>query len=95
MNCKQGDLAIVVKSYGGHEGAIVRCVRISEYKSFYRPDGKIVNFDAWELDRKFMGWDGGMTNICPDEYLRPIRPSEGADETLTWKAVPRTPEVTV
>ena len=30
MNCKQGDIAIVVKSFAGHEGKIVRCIRLAE-----------------------------------------------------------------
>ena len=29
LNCKQGDLAIVIRSHAGNEGKIVTCVRLT------------------------------------------------------------------
>lgn len=86
MNCKQGDLAIIVKSVASPDdiGAIVRCV---EFKP--GPDGRA----AWIVDRKVSpdAVIGGITYIGDwflDASLRPIRDNDGEDETLTWAGKP-------
>jgi hypothetical protein len=86
MNCKQGDLAIIVKCEICPEaiGSIVRCV---EFKPGH--SGRA----AWVIDRevhsvkvvngfKFSG--GWFLDAC----LRPIRDNDGEDETLTWAGKP-------
>lgn len=75
MNCKQGDLAVIVKSNFEKAaiGRIVRCVRFND--SFGMP--------AWEFEPHFnQYW------VCRDEFLRPIRDQPGEDETLTWAGLP-------
>ena len=76
MNCKQGDLAVVAKLTNQnllpHMGRIVRCVRIS------RRDDRCWVTEP-ELQPGAAVYDG-----C----LRPIRDSDGEDETLTWAGKP-------
>lgn len=86
MNCKQGDLAIVVKSWAGNEGKIVRCIKYAGVQPWQ--DGE--DLPSWEIDIDLPGVYGPPENIIADEQLRPIRdPGDDAqDETLTWLEVP-------
>lgn len=103
MNCKPGDLAIVVRSAGNDEartlinqllGKIVRVIRL-------RPpvDPTCTAIVVWQLEDEltvhFRGMRYQLTGIN-DECLRPIRdPGDDAqDETLQWLQVPTTEEVT-
>jgi len=87
MNCKQGDLAIVVRSKAGNEGKICTCLKLHPpgYDGMNLFCGPI-----WETDIKLNTvWnDDGSTapvgRCIPDENLRPIRDNPGQDETLTW-----------
>ena len=80
MNCKQGDLAIVVKSFAGNEGAIVRVV---SYYATHRLG------PAWVIDRALPSNRRGFdTKVALDTQLRPIRGDEGDDETLAWAGKP-------
>jgi hypothetical protein len=84
MNCKQGDLAVIVRSSFGNEGKIVRCVKLFPKSSFIDLDGQ---FDAWQLENPFKT-PVGLCTHAPDLFLRPIRPSDEPDETLSWCDVP-------
>ncbi len=88
MNCKQGELAIFVKSTDGHEGKIVRCAEYVGKKALQFPDGKIEEFDCWITEPRLPGWTG-VTTLTPDDFLRPIRDNDGQDETLTWAGLPK------
>ena len=89
MNCKQGDLAVIVRSTHGHEGKIVRCLAVyvgySTYygKRLHSPSESIV----WLLDTTLNKGDQ-ENNLANDCCLRPIRDQDGQDETLTWLDVP-------
>ena len=90
MNCKQGDLAIVVRSVAGNEGKIVRCLKLEPAGFDYNDidDGAI-----WVIDRSLNWIDErtgrtGQSPSCPDINLRPIRDNPGPDETLTWEKNP-------
>jgi hypothetical protein len=80
MNCKQGDLAIVVNSssFQGaqHIGKIVTCVTAYDH-------------DSWLCDPPLLSTCGRMIAWL-DCHLRPIRdPGDDAqDETLQWLDVP-------
>jgi len=75
MNCKQGDLAVIVcKKETQHLGKIVRCM------SIWRGNHWICEPDLTGLDGAPLAWI--------DSVLRPIRDSDGQDETLTWQPVP-------
>lgn len=82
MNCKPGDLAVIVKSSAGNEGAIVKIVEFV---------GKVQGwggYDRWRIDRKLKGDRGNLTDTARDWNLRPIRDNDGEDETLQWAPVP-------
>jgi hypothetical protein len=91
MNCKKGDLAVVVRSSHGNEGKVVRCVQfIPAFRRIFA-DGSSQTTAGWEIDPRLASFDG--PDACwaaPDECLRPIRdPGDDAtDETLTWLPVP-------
>jgi hypothetical protein len=82
MNCKQGDLAIVVSfaTHPEHNGKIVRCVRYKPYQSI----------DAWVIDPPLESRFPHSSDWAADRALRPIRdPGDDArDETLDWLPVP-------
>lgn len=73
MNCKQGDLAIVVKSHKGKNvGKIVTCLKfIGTHPNF---DG--FN-DLWEVDQE-MDWYHWLfgsirEKLVPDSCLKPLK----------------------
>lgn len=83
MNCKPGDLAVIVN--GGYFdrhliGKIVRVLAISQ---------KEPNI-CWSYDGPRLSTVWGAVIGLADEMLRPIRdPGDDAtDETLTWLPVP-------
>lgn len=84
MNCKPGDLAIIIRSEAGNEGKIVRCVKLSTTARIRRRDNSIVTDGVWELDRELIGWRGRKSRFIHDSCIRPIRdPGEDArDEML-------------
>lgn len=87
MNCKPGDLAIVVKSWAGNEGKIVRCIKLDSRRSFFdnvSPDGVTPPEPIWIIDKHLLGCDGSFSDYIADSQLRPIRdPGEDAvDETI-------------
>lgn len=80
MNCKPGDLAIIVNAsdYGRiHIGKIVQCIRL-ERPTFGRPGL------GWLTEPGLAASDDGKCLLWCDEHLRPIRdPGDDAvDEVL-------------
>lgn len=91
MNCKQGDLAVVV---GGENncGAIVQCLRLASAEDFKR-FGLSMRRECWVTDRQNLitkRWEGVniLAPLAPDEFLRPLRDNEGDDESLSWAGKP-------
>ena len=82
MNCKQGDLAIIVRSFAGNEGKIVRCLKFIPSMKWRQKNGPPLVFDSWETDFTTAGWGGDVHNKIQDRQLRPIRPTDGEDEML-------------
>ena len=104
MNCKPGDLAVVVRSNFGNCGKLVRVIGPSPL------NGKPLGTKAEIAGGKFQvksypsafSWviealgqplvkeSGKSYQICPagDHHLRPIRDQDGQDETLTWAGKP-------
>lgn len=84
MNCKPGDLAVIVKGSTDILGRYVEVMRPSEFP--YPKDwwfvrsagGSLVNTNGERVTE----------SNAEDAQLRPIRPSEGQDETLSWAPVP-------
>lgn len=89
MNCKQGDLAVIVRSYAGNEGKIVRCLRLLKGAVQRAPDGSLHCGDAWEVDCLLKGCRGKYGRIIMDEQMRPIRDNDGEDEMLRIAGLPR------
>ena len=91
MNCKQGDLAIVVEAHGSFRSAVGRIVRCEALSAKHSA--------AWVVDPPLTIQVGiGHVLHCEavgDECLRPIRdPGDDAvDETLSWVPVPVRDEV--
>lgn len=85
MNCKPGDLAIVVMSLAGNEGKIVRCIRLVPGGKRWKEFGLC---DTWETDTMLPNIAGYENNLMRDAQLRPIRDNDGEDETLQWAPVP-------
>ena len=83
LNCKVGDLAIVVRSQAGNEGKIVRCVRLIGKEWLLSTIGVIDEFWMWEIDRELPDWEGNLQNTFEDAYLRPIRPLDEPETTTT------------
>lgn len=83
MNCKPGDLAVVVYDPDGrYEGCFLKVLG----DSGLRYDGSVY----WELEPLSPALQAArLDNVC-DDYLRPIRdPGDDArDETLEWLPVP-------
>jgi len=67
MNCKQGDLALIIISKAGNEGKMVTCVK-------FVGDTPINSecHDCWEIDRILITNDGRLTNLYSDAWLLPI-----------------------
>jgi len=75
LNCKQGDLAIVVRSAAGNEGKIVRCVKLT------KGGGALGYGPRWRTEPVLIG-SNGMPRPPLDACLRPLRDSDGEDEVL-------------
>lgn len=81
LNCRQGDLAIIVKSYAGNEGKIVRC--LSPWNGgFIMPNGDVIFADGWVIDLLLPVRHGIYARRIQDSQLRPLRDSDGEDEML-------------
>lgn len=98
MNCKPGDLAVVVRGQMS-AGRIVRCIRVLQRGEIVASTGGTdcrVNGDSeWLIEgsvyrRTLPDNTLRSISVADDEWLKPIRdPGEDAtDETLTWLPVP-------
>ena len=86
MNCKPGDLAVIVRSFAGNEGKIVRCIEVVQSHDF--SGLSVLGGPRWLIDRPVPLLLCGFTRTVADAALRPIRPNDGEDETLTWAGKP-------
>lgn len=102
MNCKKGDIARIVgmpDPVGDLCDKFVTCVELYVHGDgvvMWRLDRsiKIVargDFRSAITGEVFRGGETLWIASMPDQFLRPIRGGDGADETLTWR---RTPAVT-
>lgn len=87
MNCKPGDLAIFVKSSAGNVGAIVEVIRPLGYSPVFDgatwSDGRfcwLVRSIGAPLKSRL--GPVYVESPAPDDYLRPIRDTDGEDEML-------------
>jgi hypothetical protein len=83
VNCKPGDLAVMVRSMAGNEGKIVRCIRVIGAMRLVSKTGVVVSDLTWEIEPQILNWKGDLISFAHDGCLRPIRPNDGEDEMLT------------
>jgi hypothetical protein len=91
MNCKPGDLAVVVRSEFGNAGRIVEVLKplgVEPYWGGFRWDGaNSKGAFCWlvrALGAPLHTMAGGQWQECPvpDAVLKPLRDSDGEDEVL-------------
>ena len=87
MNCKPGDLAIVVHTCK-QQGRITRCIRLATEQDvtlqrMYFPNGRPV----WVVEHEFQ-YTFLRATLILDAYLRPLRDSDGEDQILTRAGKP-------
>lgn len=75
MNCKEGDLAIVIRNHNGHTGTVLRCVKLHP---------ETIIGATWITDQTRVNLVGKSSNLWFDRDLRPLRDNPGEDESLTW-----------
>lgn len=98
MNCKPGDLAVIVRSNFGNEGAIVRCIaffpayegRGDKYpRDAWGVEGTLKVSSDWTADDTLWCRRRGFDHVVVANRLRPIRDQPGDDETLSWAGKPQ------
>lgn len=89
MNCKPGDMAIVISSTAGNEGKIVQCLRLASRKEIDDCNFEAGEGPVWWITPALVGRFGRLVNMGPDKRLKPIRDQDGEDETLTWAGKPQ------
>lgn len=91
MNCKQGDLAVVVTNNFGNLGKLVTCLRFATGEDYKKYKVEDPMEPAWVVDSLLMG-SHRLVPLVRDSSLRPIRDNPGQDETLSWAPVPKQKE---
>jgi hypothetical protein len=85
MNCKQDDLAFVIRSKWGNVGKIVRCVKFHPVFKVQYQDGRVERCtNGWEIEPRLSSFGGPeKCRIVGDELLRPIRdPGDSAIDQI-------------
>lgn len=99
MNCKQGDLAIVVRSNKGSSqlGKIVRCIRLAS-GTVKSTTSESINLsvdcgDWWEIDSPLRLYSKAkgevLANYCPDYSLKPLKDGDDEDEMIAIAGKPK------
>lgn len=100
MNCKPGDLAVIV--HPRHYGKLVTVLYAAPHGRFTMPDGWthadvsdrgpswVIESNGSPFEARLRDGTERMTvyAVVGDRWLRPIRPEEGEDESLTWAGKP-------
>ncbi len=81
MNCKPGDLAVIVSGIpAGNIGKIIRVLELAAEPAFF-------GVNAWRYEGSGVdGMQGGEATYIEDSCLRPIRDpgDDVADESAAW-----------
>lgn len=87
MNCKPGEVAVIVRCDNKKNlGKVVRCVEFRSSVKFV--DGMVA--DSWRVDVKLLSvYPGRIATTVPDAWLRPIRDQKGTDEMLRIAGKPK------
>lgn len=94
MNCKPGDLAVIVAGFPENVGGLVRVIAIDPLLSDLRPWWQVETLSTlvyaleWSGNQIVGSIPPGSTSSVADEHIRPIRDQDGDDETLIWAGKP-------
>jgi hypothetical protein len=88
VNCKKGDIAVVVKSEAGNLGKIVTCGEL-----IVNPPGCIQGaYWSTDVPLDFVDLKGieqaSRRYLSLDRNMKPLRDQDGEDESLSWVLVP-------
>lgn len=86
MNCKPGDLAMIVAASRECDRPHVGKIVVID---------ELVDGECWATDPELPSLDegcGDMIVVWYDWELRPLRGGDGQDETLTWAGLPNKQE---
>ena len=90
MNCKPGDIAVVVRcGIRKNIGAIVNIVKLYEKQSHcwvIKPMQPMLGVRSG-TETPLLPIAPGGKGFIPDACLRPLRYKDGQDETLAWKKI--------
>ena len=96
MNCKPGDLAIIINHV--NEGRIVTCIRLAKQGDrLHAKCGMPLDFisegkPVWFIEgyAEHTSDNVGIVDVplISDANVKPLRPSTRQDETLTWAGKP-------
>lgn len=88
MNCKQGDMAVIVRSTAGNLGKIVECVALQLHPAYaehatwgVRCSGPLRR-PTWSASDYEWCRVRGFDEVLKDSDLRPLRDREGDDEMV-------------
>jgi hypothetical protein len=91
LNCKQGDIALIVKGDSGgirNTGKLVTCLSLEDPPGPPHPSIRAYNGRFWRVDR-VLPWRTSSTRrlfetpFVPDAWLLPIQPEPGPIEEAT------------
>jgi hypothetical protein len=88
MNCKQGDLAVIVRSERGNEGKVLTCLRLATFSEVNAEGFTAWRGPVWVTDANIPCAYGYATSLFPDSRLKPLRDGEGEDEMLRLVGLP-------
>lgn len=71
LKCRQGDLAIIIKSKAGNEGKVIACVKYVSTPPLFDLCGN-EPYDYWEIDRALTSSAGRQLKYIHDSWLLPI-----------------------
>lgn len=88
MNCRPGDIAVIVGGIEANVGRMVRVIKACDalHWAMCHADWEVELLQTTTTSGPLGEQDSGpgMVCVCVDRILRPIRDGEGDDETLTW-----------
>jgi len=90
MNCREGDLAVVVRSdYEQNVGVLVSVIAAHPGLADYWYVVVLGRAEVYREGRLHPAGSGGVRVRAADSDLRPLRNGEGEDETFTWAGKPQ------
>lgn len=85
LNCKPGDLAVIVRTNSAKANYIGRVIRVTTLSTHHFQAGPAWNFEGAPLQ----SLDGSKAiEVANDCCLRPLRDSHGQDEVLKLIGLP-------